>query len=57
MQILSSVAHIQPYFKAFLIFALIIQLFMGGSTPHEFDWGAVLLHERGTAYKTHSESL
>ena len=47
MQILSSVAHIQPYFKVFVGFALIFLFFMAGSTPHEFDWEAILLHGVG----------
>ena len=38
MQILSSVAHIQPYFRAYLKCLLIFALFMGGATPHEI-WG------------------
>ena len=43
----SSVAYIQPCFRAFLYFTLIFKLFMGGSTPHEFDWEALLLHGVG----------
>ena len=39
MQILSSVAHIQPYFRAFFnVFYYFFKLFMGGATPHEI-WG------------------
>ena len=51
MQILRSVAHIQPYFSAFVVSSLIFSLFMGGTSPHEIDWEAFLLHGGGYPYK------